>query len=212
MTKSHLVKDSEMVRRHWRQFKREEEAARVKEWIKEQNKDSILMDDDELDPTNIEAKLGSPMTAEELERKLLKINPNWRFINHPYNPTLKVMYFSSKDHQEDHICYHPFTMAERSVMSVKEEWILDPTQTHIDRLNFPDGLPDENGVFPDGTKPGFIKVRKPGREISRGWRTVLLRLVASGAANLSAIEKEFKSDNTRQWAAHTGRQNLRVTF
>jgi len=58
----------------------------------------------------------------------------------------------------------------------------------------------------------WAPVRIPYREVKRGWRTVLIRLLQKGLVTLDAVEKEFGSGNRASWAALTGksRQTLPI--
>lgn len=57
---------------------------------------------------------------------------------------------------------------------------------------------------PNVRGPGWIKHLEPLGEQQRGWRSVLVRLVASGVLTTAQVESNFGNDNTPEWKQHMG--------
>lgn len=183
----------------------------VKNWIEAQNADQVYIDDADKDPTLVARQMGKPMSPRDLEAKLHRIlGPNYLFEylpdpNHPLEqPRMKqIAQVLPNGRKERILLYHNDVMPEHSIMSRRTEDVPDMTVTHLDRKDF------KNAQFKDGdfeysgnaVKPGYKRVTKPARELFRGWRTILLRLVMEGHTGVPSVEKEFGGDNRREWAA-----------
>jgi hypothetical protein len=103
---------------------------------------------------------------------------------------------------------------EHSIMMLVEKEIADvdvlSRRKSISRADLPKSeyIRGEGFVFdPTVTRPGFRKIKQVGREVTRGWRTVLIRLLVQGVITLTDVERVFGSDNTPNWAMHTGKHN-----
>lgn len=186
----------------------------LKQWIAEQNAAQVYIDDADSDPTLVHRQIGKPMSPKELEMKLSKLCPNlvYKFLPDPNKPLetprMKAIYQLFPDgHEERIMLYHNAPMPEHSIMSRGTEDVPDMTVTKIDRKDLPKS--EFNGkemVFDESApKPGFKRVTKPARELFRGWRTILLRLVMDGFLTVSQAEGEFGADNRREWAGKTGK-------
>src|SRR5690348_678265 len=96
------------------QEQREKHLDDKKKWITEQLQQSVK--DDKINAGNIDYQLGRSMLPAELEKKLLLLNPNFRFEHSP-NTTKKRLYY-----KESFLClYENSLMPEHSIMSIVEE-------------------------------------------------------------------------------------------
>lgn len=121
-----------------------------------------------------------------LDRELRQLNPQIRLVPNPENPTKAfvviqgVVRFATERN-----------MPEFSIMATVEEEV--PIF--------------ENRVM-SLDDPSTEIVTRPGRELLRGWRTLLLRLVKFGFLSLGEVEKKFGSCERPSWVHHTGKQKI----
>jgi hypothetical protein len=179
----------------------------------------MYLDDPSTDPTNAPARFGRAMSASELENKLAKLNPKLRFLypDLSLNPSKKVLAIEHPDGSLEKLFpYESGIMPERSIMSrkvldVPDSRLIGKTSTgamfHIDRRDLPPHEITRTGVEfdPSVPLPGFRRVSVPWREEVRGWRTVLLRLIAMRLISPEGAERVFGSDNTPEWKGSTGK-------
>lgn len=57
-------------------------------------------------------------------------------------------------------------------------------------------------------RPGWIRIVEPVGELTRGWRTCVLKCVALGLITTRQAEDEFLADNTPEWKQHTGKGRM----
>jgi len=165
-------------------------------------------------------QLGRPLSPHQLESKLSKICHNLHFITHPNNPTKKVVYHLKPDGKKEFICaYENRYMPEHSVMRVIVHEYPDPdfiaTGKAIERSELPayEKVEDVTSPFgygyefdPKARRPGMLYIEKGHGEETRGWRTVLLRLIQHNLITVDAAEREFSTDNRAEWAKSTGKR------
>ena len=186
------------------------------DYTKEEMSHLVFLEDKLIDPTNNEKQLGTPLTSQELEKKLSTILPsNITFIDHPWNPTKKAIVRVNAFNSLETICpYERGFMPEHSVMQLVEKEVADvdvlARRKSISRKDMPKSefVPGQGFVFdPTVTRPGFKRIKQVGREVKRGWRTVLLKLIHEGLVTITEVEKVFTPDVTASWQQHTGRRN-----
>lgn len=205
---------------------REAELQRLADNLKREREAARLLIDPDKTATE---ELGSWMTPAELERKLLKINPNFIFVKGKPNSMGKVfkgVWFMLPNGglvgPEGSITVYPDEpMPEFSIMNTRTVEVPDAT-TAVDAKSMiapgdlpkhewvPHGKDPRNGywVVPGGEAlPGMERIERPWDE-RRGWRTVLMRLWQSGYITLDQVIKEFGPANRRSWAALTGTHNI----
>lgn len=182
------------------------------QWAKENEAHNIYLEDENISPANAASQLGRPLSSHQLENILTKLNPNLIFEYNWWNPGMKAMYIPEKGEKKYLLSYHVF-MPEHSVMKQKEETVIDYEQlkTPLKRSDLPkhEWVPGKGYVF-DGLAPGWKKVTRPWGEQTRGWRTVLLKLIILKIITVSQVEKYFANPSSkfgqRAWAYHTGAQ------
>lgn len=191
----------------------ERHLAEVTQMLKEEQRNCIYAEDGDLNPANPEYQLGKSLTDTELETKLRPLLPaNCIFIDNPRDATKKAIVRQRPDGTLETICsYERGVMPEHSIMRIQVEDVKDPGTRHIDRADLPkyEYVPGSGIVWMDDSpKPGYVRVKKLWGEKTRGWRTVLIRLIQSRLLTLSDAERVFGADIRPQWAAGTGKQEL----
>tara|TARA_R110000868_G_scaffold153995_1_gene379980 strand:+ start:573 stop:1172 length:600 start_codon:yes stop_codon:yes gene_type:complete len=157
--------------------------------------------------SNIPARIGTPLFPAELEKRLLKVNPHLGFEIIENNPTHKRIFITDQRGKVPICVYENSLMPERSVAKVKVLEVPDPSFSMIDRKDMPDLVKNPNAL-----RPGWRRVAVPWGEQTRGWRTVLVRLIQIGLISTESAEKEFGSDETPEWRQGTGKGDYTTPF
>lgn len=186
------------------------------EHVQQEMSHTVFLDDKLIDPTNSIKQLGKPFTSQEFEKRLSTILPsNCTFIDNPYNPTKRAVIRTLPEGKtETLVPYERGWTPEHSVMQLVEKEIADvdvlSRRKAISRADLPKSeyVRGEGFVFDDTvTRPGFRKIKQVGREITRGWRTVLLKLVIQNIITLTDVERVFGTDYSPNWASHMHGRN-----
>jgi hypothetical protein len=222
--------------RHFRQAERqyEDQQAQVAKWIAEQTELGRFNDDDATSPLNTMSKLGKPMRTVEFEKRLAKLNPNLVFQWGIARTTHKWMCAKTPEGALVQLFVYPADqMPERSMWRKRQMWAPDPRYTakagdvdwadwewvpvpghetwhKSDGWKYPDSIPHGKWQRKDANvgRAGWQQHTLAWGEAVRGWRTCLVRLVQDGFLTVSQVEKEFLSDNTPEWARHTGKKSI----
>jgi hypothetical protein len=173
------------------------------------------------DPTNADRAARGCLT-EEFEKRLLKLNKNLQFKTLPLKPDKRVCYVWRLGKAIALCVYENPWIPEFSLRARETEIEFNPTPffnpdnrnasgqqavMHINRKDMPKSEwdPEKGETIFHGLLPGEEEVELPWREVKRGWRTVLLYLLAAGELFLGDVEREFGSADTRGWRVATGR-------
>lgn len=207
-----LVKDTETLARTVARDKIELQRQKETEYLRFQRENVI-----EVDPTSdvslLDRQMGRPMTPEALELTIRKLVSDAAFYVNPKNTTMKMAYwkvppFPITDPRASSYGISPYQadiMPEWSVMEVDYEWVPDMSNPKLDWRDFPR---DRNGKIisdhPD-TRPGWTKRKVYKRELKRGWRAVLLQLIALRLTTIEALEKEVGTADRGSWALLSGK-------
>lgn len=196
--------------------KREETLDQIRQWIEQETANAMYLEDPDTSPIIVGKRLGRPLLPAELERKLVKICPTLVFEVNPNNSRMKALY-NVDSRGKEYICaYHNEVMSERSIMRVKVEEVPETDANglpikHFDRkdLGAHELVPGKGFLPKPGvTNPYVKKVLIPYGEKTRGWRTVLIKLVRAGLVTPTAVEREFGADNTPEWQGSMGKSDL----
>lgn len=161
---------------------------------------TITVEDDAgRDTTNLLAQMGRPMTSTEVQRRLKLCNQNLIFVRSPAYPELTGIYI------------------EKDERTAAGGWA--KRRIHVCGM--------ESGIMPEFSvrhkikkrvaNPDLLGSEKPTRDIdwkvvdtfgqeTRGWRTVLLRLLHAGLINRCNVEKNFgftPSQTSKKWYEET---------
>lgn len=140
---------------------------------------SAIEDDNSADVTSPEQQLGNSLSFSYIKKRLMKCNPNFHFERSINKPDRYCLYLLGGGRKDFVMAMEAGYSPERSVRAVREE-----------------ELPDPNN--PEGT----ITHRVPYKEATRGWRTVLARLIRKRLITVEQARRYFpinKGHNSRNW-------------
>lgn len=178
----------------------------------------------DFDPTNPEKQYGRHLTTEQFESMLRKLSPNFRFehIVRPdgtIHPSCKRLVYVMPDQSLKYVCvYSTGLIPEFSIMERRVEEVPDITLKRVTRKDLPPVKQNpviwydpqtgdvQGEIFEfKGDMPWVKKVVVPGRELVRGWRTVLARIVLEGLASVADVERVFGLSDRLGWASAVGK-------
>lgn len=189
--------------------------------IKEESAHAVYVDNELIDPTNDLKQLGQVLSSDMLEKRLRTVLPlSIAFIDNPFMKDKKaiVRVLNKTDlnfgNYETLCAYERGIMPEHSILQRIEEEVPDidviSRRKSISGRDLPkyEYVRGEGYRFEEGAvRPGFKKIKKIGRELKRGWRTVIIKLLIAKVLTVPDAERLFGSDTTTSWAYHTGRKN-----
>lgn len=152
----------------------------------------------ENDPTNVERQLGVGLWPGELEAVLQTLDPGLQVERNPRNPTKGVV-----------------TWTRRGDSGVEKEtlfpceWGLMPEYSIMSRRTVEVPF---LGHHADPGTPMFVDVEAVGEEVTRGWRSVLARLVQRRVLTPTQVENAFGVSPRKAWATLLGRRREALPF
>lgn len=203
-------------------------------WIKEQTKDSVYLQDPDRAPTNFEYQMGRALSVHEVERRLKKLCPKLVFENNPYNQSKKAMYYILPNGEKQLIMpYENGVIPEHSVLQGVIKETLSPEIVgggilsrpfHIERADLTkhEVRPHEFDEQGNLTRPGDViwdeteaqvgmeRTRIPWAERIRGWRTMLFILVSAGLITPTQAENAFGSSDRPEWQHRMGKKTQKI--
>lgn len=189
-----LIKDEEVLERHLQLDPIEAHRAQVNTYVAKQLETAEYLGDPEKDPTVFDRQKGEELTYEVFEAKLKKCNSGLQFLTFPLNPHKRVC-FRVEAGEPTPLCVYdigPGPMPEYSVLERRPEETYDLSIKTIKKEDF-----DK-----DGNWAGKKIIYRTGKELRRGWRTVLLYLLKENALTLSQVESTFGHGTRKAWASH----------
>jgi hypothetical protein len=162
----------------------------------------LLVSQDVTDP---ERQRGTLLTVREVEDKIKKlIGPDrCHFEVHPVNPSKKCFYFVKPNQERWFVCaFENGLMPEWSIMSYKDEWVVDPSVDHIDKAE----------VLRTDGHAGMKKIRRPWREDVRGWRSVLVAILLKGLITPDQLERSLRETDRATWHKKLGKNVTEKTI
>lgn len=160
-----------------------------------------VADDAGNDVSDLLARIGKPMASEQIISKLKLCNPRLHFVRSKSFPELMGIYLIKPG------------------VAINSEWNIDRDCVHICGM--------QSEISPELSIKHKIKVKKPNRELfgrtkfdreidwvevetfhseTRGWRTVLVRLLHAGLINRLQVEQHFgwtPTVNSENWKKQT---------
>lgn len=224
-----LVKDSEKVAQHAEMLAAEKERQRTYDWLKDQLRTAVYIDESGNDRTNAGRQLGRALLVGDVEKRLKKLVPRLRF-EFTLNPFKKYMFLEMPSGECEKLMLYESgrkgPIPEHSIMQkvIKED--LNPDVVggtkpfHIDRKDLPrhEVRPhefDEQGrlkrlgeVIWDETEPivGMQRRAREWNEAVRGYRTMAAMLVKLGLTTPDAVERAFGGADRPEWAHAMGKR------
>lgn len=212
---SQWVRDSENVKRdNYLKSVQKQKQDKI-DWLKEQNADSVFVEEEYISPANSERQLGKVMNTLDFEKKIKSLVPNLHFETNPHNQVMKALYILRNGAKHYLGAYHAGFMPEHSIVKIKEELQWDPeaTKTPLNRADLPksEWVPGKGLVWEEGVvRPGWKKVKKPAGELKRGWRTILIKLVNENLLSPLTVDVNFGEPSSlfgkKAWAFHSGKR------
>jgi len=198
---------------HALEAQKDKQREQMKAWVEHQTGNAMYLDDPLTSPANALARIGKSMKSEDMEKKLKKLNHSLHFEYNSFNSSKKMIYLVDRRGKTPLFPYESGIMPERSIMNVKEEYVpvkdlFDNPKFVMDRKDLgPQKLvPGKGFVAAEGTKnPYMERVLIPWSEKIRGWRTVLIKLVISGAITPHQAETSFGAADNREWQNSLGK-------
>lgn len=180
------IQDSQFVKDH----KAEELVARTREGqryeVERMLRDQAFVSDWETSVSNPFRQMGLVKDYRVLDKELRELNPQIRLVPHPTN------------HTKAHVVVQG--VVKRATERVMPEFSIMAT------------VEEEVPILENRTisleDPSMETVKRPGREVLRGWRTLLLMLIRDGHLTLTAVEKKFGSCERPTWVHHAGKQKI----
>jgi hypothetical protein len=187
----------------------------IVDYIKQEESHLVFVEDALVDPTDSLKQMGHPYTSTEFETRLATILPsNCAFISNPWITDKKAVVRLKNFNEQETLCpYERGVIPEHSVMQLVTKEVPDndimSRRKSLNRADLPkyEYVPGQGFVFDDSVvRPGFKRIKQIGREIKRGWRTVLIRLIQQDIITLYDAERVFGSKDHLSWAQHTGKR------
>lgn len=180
-----LIRDEQNQRRAAQWASQEATLERTVE--AEQNQLGVHFENEEWEWTTLNADLmrGRGMQWTQFEHELREVRPDITILDHPRMP-MRCIYVSEDGKLEHIASYQRAWLPEHSIRSCVEDWEYDWSIMGV-------GGKGLNGRDFDGKSPAPNKRRviKSWHEALRGWRTILLRLMADGVLTVTEVEAKW---------------------
>ena len=157
--------------------------------------------EDGWDCTSFEQRIGHPLTLAEVQRRLLLCNANLIFERSIQEPKMTGLYYEKTERTPAGAWtkrkVFMFTLASSDPMPEKEV-------VHVRKKRVPNPeLINALGGKVDRDTAHWMEIDEP-YDYTRGWASVLIRLLKSGLVNMGDIEKHFPEypKNSKNWAEH----------
>jgi hypothetical protein len=183
------------------QGQKELQRSQLATWVANAEENCKYLSDQDTDPTFAPKRIGQPLHHDVLEKRLKALNPAIVSIWNGFNSSKKCLYYG-----DTHIPYEAGVMPERSIMGRKEEKV--PVANICD-TKF---VLERKEIKSDGKNPWMKTIQVPWREEVRGWRTVLIKLVACQAITPTQAEVMFSPADNAAWQGGMGKAKVTGPF
>lgn len=224
-----LIIDSERAKINDRVIRQQISREQTAKWLAENKHDCEYKETDSLPIDEQLRHIGKPLSYQEFERRLKKINPGLQFIwvkGSLICPHRKIV---RNGVEVDGTAFPALVMPERSIWRIQEEEtpddILDPTFRvpeagafgpsewqpirGYEHLWEPDGRGIGRWKQTDPTiRPGWTKRKIRWGEAIRGWRTILIRGVELRLWTPWQVETEFSVAQNPEWHRYMGKGTI----
>ena len=185
-----LTLDGEQLSRQKRTTRFRENQHRNRETLLDaiERKTITVAKDGDIVTTNLDQQLGTPLSEEEFCRRLRLMNRNFLFEVAQSDPDhLMGIYVVRNERQSD----GSNRTVKRYVCGMTRGFMPERTVRHAKRERMPDPDPRNKG--------GWVEVDVFTKE-TRGWRTVLVRLLRERLITQPQIDRYFPPNlNSRHW-------------
>lgn len=149
-----------------------------------------VADDGGIPTTSMETQLGHPLSSAQIKARLLVCNPNLLFQVSNGDPTKIGIYIPS---QERDPATRGWQYGQHFLCGMERGYSPEFSVRHVERKR----IPDPNNI-------GNWKEVETFKQETRGWRTVLARLIRARVISPTAAEKHFDlSRPSANWKALT---------
>ena len=162
--------------------------------------------EDGVDCASLPERLGRPLMTEEVKRRLLLCNPNLIIERSIKHPEMTGLYFEKDERTAANTWAKRkvflFTMSSSEIMPEMEV-----AHVTMKKVPNPDFVNATGGQKVDRDVVKWIEVPTV-YDLTRGWRTVLLRLLKAELITRADVQKHFgwePSMGSRKWAEQTCR-------
>ena len=182
---------------------RKEEAQRASEELRRRTlaehlrKATVAVEDDAgRDVSSVEGQMGRPMAALDLIGKLKKCNPKLEFVKHPTFP-LYGIYLRDNDAPKLEFKHHK-SFRGRHICGMESEISPEFSILHKKQKAVPDAEALGN---PEPRRELDWRYVETFAAETRGWRTVIIRLLHAGLITQFHVDKYFgvPSKDSRKW-------------
>ena len=196
-----LTLDGEGRERWWQEERKESlTERREREMAEELQRHEVTVEQDgSRDRSELLAQLGTPMTCQQVMAKLRLCNPRLHFERSLAFPHLMGVYLLAPE----------MTPAGTTVLQKKHLFGMEagimPEFTVIHKIKIPVANRELFGRK-EATRDVPWKMVETYRDQTRGWRTVLLRLLHAKLITRGDVERHFgwaPSHDSRRWYEHT---------
>lgn len=171
--------------------------ARLSAWASQELETSSLLDSPD-DPTHIERQLGVSLWPGELEAMLQTLDAGLRIQRNPRNPSKAVV-----------VWVHRTDDGVKAEELFPCEWGLMPEYSIMARRTVEVPF---LGHAAEPDTPLLAEAEAVGEELTRGWRSVLARLVLKRILTPTQVENTFGSSPRKAWATLLGRRGDVLPF
>lgn len=154
--------------------------------------------DDRFDVSNALAQMGRPMAAEEVQKRLLKCNSNLHFIRSPQFPELTGVYLITDEIEAD-ISSKGFRRKLKHICGMESGVAPEFSVLHKTKIKKPN--PELLGRKTVDREIDWVEVETFSGE-TRGWRTVLVRLLHAGLITMGQVEENFPPPSRESYKWH----------
>lgn len=223
-----LIIDSERAKIREHDIRRLAAREELAKWVAENEQNCTYYETDGLPMIEQMRMIGKPLTHQEFEAKLKKLNPSVQFMfvtGSLFCPHKKLVL---NGRELDGTIYPIGTISERSIWRIEEEEtpddLYDPNfkVPHVSEFGAAEWCPIEGYEAlwePEGRgigrwkktdetlRPGWTKRPKRWGEKRRGWRTILIRGVLMHLWTPWQVETEFSVAQTPEWRRYLGKNS-----
>lgn len=205
-----LTIDSAAIEFDRNQKRLEEHREKTDNWVQAQLSHACYVSENGLSVANEERQMGRPMSASTFKEVIQKLNAKLKVEHHPYSDDLCVYYIKRAQPWEFDAKTSVFGGEQKVFItavrdSVVPEWSIMSTRLEKEY--------DPSRQIEPG-QLGYRWVKVPYRELTRGWRAVLAKLLNSEIVTLDQVNRicdRYGSEARASWAAKTGQISGAVT-